>query len=569
MILAAVNEERLCRIKQVKGYPEGSVRTVLELSGTDPRGLDVVAVGGRNGFYQEGLHPQDTWLTWEENAGLGGRAKRWAGKLSRFRERLPFLENVYYLLQEPAYRARRSAIREALREQLGTDVPIRFVDHHFAHVASAYYTSGFDQALVISLDGGGDGRSGMVCVGEDSRLSVLHGVPAFHSLGNWYSYITHLCGFQAHRHEGKITGLAARGEPRYLDLLHEFVGRDGGTFVNRSGLVFREAIAELDRRLPDGWTLPDLAASVQTLFEREICGFVRYWARETGQRDLALAGGVAANVRVNQELWELPEIRSVFVYPAMSDAGLGAGAALAACDGRDFDRPMTRSSEALPHVYLGPEPEESELTSVLRREGLSPEARSEDPAEEIAALVAEGHTVAIASGPLEYGPRALGNRSILYQPTDPSVMDWLNEKLDRTEFMPFAPAILWERRQRCFTELDGAAHSAQFMTIALDATPWMRQRMPGVVHVDGTARPQFVRKETNPFFHRVLEAYERRTGLPGMVNTSFNRHGEPIVSGPRDAVKSFLESELDYLYVGERLIRHPRLREEREQSAAV
>ncbi|MDX1576830.1 MAG: carbamoyltransferase C-terminal domain-containing protein [Gemmatimonadota bacterium] len=556
-VLAAVNEERLARSKLVEGFPRDSIRTVLRLTSTRPETLSAVLVGATDEPFVDELEPFDGWFQ-RRPEGITGVVKSLAGPLSRLRDRFPFLERAYYALMEPSFRRRRRGVRRILEDEFGLSCPVRFVDHHFAHVASAYFTSGFEDALVVSVDGGGDGLSSLVYAAEEGRLQPLHRIPAYDSLGNWYAYVTHLCGFKAQKHEGKITGLAAHGEPRYLELLRELVDEQDGTFENRAGLVFLPAIRELESRLPDGWRKEDLAASVQRLFEEALGRYVAHWRQACGARDVALAGGVFANVRVNQVVHELPGVDRIFVHPGMTDGGLGVGAALAACDAGVVDPPLARSTSPLPDVFLGPGIEDDEADRALASAGLEPEPLETPIAERIAALLAEGYVVARAAGRMEYGPRALGNRSILYQPTDPSVNDWLNRKLDRTEFMPFAPAVLHEMRERCFEDVEGAEHAAEFMTVTFDCTPWMRRHMPGVVHVDGTARPQLVRRDRNPGLHEILLRFHERTGLPGIVNTSFNRHEEPIVCTAEDAVRAFLEGGLDYLALGGRLVRHPR-----------
>src|SRR5690606_28368121 len=230
---------------------------------------------------------------------------------------------------------------------------------------------------------------------------------------------------------------------------------------------------------------------------------------------------------------------------------------LAACVPGVLPRTMKAPEEPLEHVYLGAAPTEREIEATLRTHGLVPEPLDEPLEERIAALLVEGYVVAQADGRMEYGPRALGNRSILYQPTDPAVNDWLNANLARTEFMPFAPSVLHEERDRCFNELEGAEHPAEFMTITFHCTPWMRRHMPGVVHLDGTARPHLVRRDRNPGMYRILEAFRRRTGLPGIINTSFNMHEEPIVCSAEDCVRAFLAGKLDYLAIGPYLVKHP------------
>lgn len=553
-LVAAVNEERLCRMKAVKGFPRGSIRAVLNLSGLEPSDIDVVRVGARNGFLVEELQEADEWLDWDRSGGLGARVKEAASTLSPARRWFPFLEKVYYALLEPSYRKRRRGIRGELRRGFGLTCPVRFVDHHRCHAASAWHTSGFAEGLVITLDGGGDGRSGLVAAGRGHELEVLHEIPAFHSLGNYYAYATRVCGFQAHLQEGKVTGLSARGEPRYVPILREFVDEEDGTIVNRADAVFHRAVRQLRERLPEGWRPEDLAASVQAHTEDVVRRLARHWVRETGLDRVALAGGIFANVRVNDELARLPEVDTVWVHPGMTDGGLAVGAGLSACDAPPHG---VGCGEPMRDVYLGPPLGEAEIREALEERDLQPVSTDAPVEEEVARRLEEGHVVARAAGRMEYGPRALGNRSILYQPTDPSAMDWLNERLDRTGFMPFAPAVRWEDRHRCFEGVDRAPRAAEFMTITFDCTRWAREEVPGVVHVDGTARPQLVRREVNPSLHRILTAYERRTGLPALINTSFNRHGEPICCTARDCVASFLEAGLDYLAIGDLLVRHP------------
>jgi len=556
-ILAAVNEERLSRLKLVEGFPRGSIQEVLRRTGISIADLDAVLVASTNDLFVNELRPFDGWFQHRID-GVGTYLKRATGKFARYRDQLPFLETGYYALLTPSFLYRRWAIRRILRNEFGVRCPIRFVDHHLAHIASAYFTSGYDDALVLSVDGGGDGKSALVYAVRHGRFERLHEVSSYNSLGNYYAYVTHLCGFKAMKHEGKITGLAAHGEPRYVDLLREFIDEQDGTFINKGKVAAFEALRELERRLPRGWTREDLAASIQRHTEDVVRRFVRYWASRTGLRNLALAGGVFANVRVNEEVLNLPEVDRVFIHPHMGDGGLPVGAALAACIPGILDQTMPRDPEPLVDVYLGPDLTEGDIAEALSRAGLVPESVDGPIEERIADLLVEGYVVARASGRMEYGPRALGNRSILYHPTDRTVNDWLNKNLRRTEFMPFAPSVLAEAADDCFENLEGGEHAAEFMTITFHCTPWMRARMEGVVHLDGTARPQLVRRDRNPSYYRIIEAFYRRTGLPGVINTSFNMHEEPIVCTAADCVRAFLDGYLDYLAIGPYLVKHPR-----------
>jgi carbamoyltransferase len=441
-----------------------------------------------------------------------------------------------------------------LREQYGVDAPVDFYDHHYCHATSAYYTSGFDRALVVTLDGGGDGRSGSVWVGDGGRLREIGSVDSFNSLGNFYSYVTELCGFRAERHEGKITGLAAYGEPAYAEILRGFVRyRDPGDIRYTVPMYHLSALKLLADRLPAGFDHATLAASVQTVLEEIGTAFVRYWLRRTGLRDLVVAGGVFANVKLNQRVHEMEEVDRFFVHPAMDDSGLSVGSALASLAAHGKADPRTLCTE-LPGVYLGPEYDDDAIGAALGEYGLRGTAESAIH-ERIADLLAAGAVVARFHGRMEYGPRALGHRSILYQTTEPSVNDWLNQRLKRTEFMPFAPATLSEFADRCYHGVAGAESTARFMTITFPCTDEMRRMSPGVVHVDGTARPQLLDAVTAPDLTRIVSAYHRRTGIPSVVNTSFNMHEEPIVCTPQDAIRAFLEGGLDYLAIGNWLVR--------------
>jgi carbamoyltransferase len=238
----------------------------------------------------------------------------------------------------------------------------------------------------------------------------------------------------------------------------------------------------------------------------------------------------------------------------MGDGGCGSGVAMLASW-------KTGHAEPIHDVYLGPEYSEAEILQELRAANLECE-KPENLAAVVARKIHEGKVVARFGGRMEYGPRALGNRSILYHAKDPSVNQWLNKRLGRTEFMPFAPVTLWEERDRCFVNVEGAEHAAEFMTVTFDCTPFMRKTAPAAVHVDGTARPQLIRHEKNPEYYQIVKEYAALSGIPTIINTSFNMHEEPIVCSPADAVRAFLLGHLDYLAIGPFLCPHPSARED-------
>jgi carbamoyltransferase len=293
----------------------------------------------------------------------------------------------------------------------------------------------------------------------------------------------------------------------------------------------------------------DVAAAYQHVLEQVACRVVAHWARQTGLRDVVLSGGVTANVKLNQRIHGLPEIDRTFVYPDMGDGGCGTGYAM------QLSWPAGRV-EPIRDVYLGPEFTDQEIRAELEREGLA-FTEPADLAAEVARRIHAGEVIGRFGGRMEYGPRALGNRSILYHASEPDVNQWLNERLGRTEFMPFAPVTTWEARERCYVNLEGAEHAAEFMTITFDCTDFMRKNCPAAVHVDGTARPQLVKREINPFYHRILTEYEKLSGIPCLINTSFNMHEEPIVCSPHDAVRAFLVGKIDGLAIGPYFVEHP------------
>jgi carbamoyltransferase len=557
-IVSAIAEERLCRMKLASGMPRAAITEVMRQAGIGPSDIDVVAIAQEISVFEPNPIPWDGWF----EKGSKEKTKRFdvlSARLAAMVGKYPIAWKAHHQVKRFLSQDRLQKIPALLKEEYGIHAPVKFYNHHYSHATTAYYTSSFDTALVVTLDGGGDGMSGSVYRGENGQLKCLDSVDSFNSVGNFYSYITHLCGFKAENHEGKVTGLAALGKPAYAGILREFIGFDErkGQIRYRIPMYHRSALKLIGDRLPPDFDKADLAASVQLILEEIGIGYIHYWLQKTGLRNIAVAGGVFANVKFNQRVHELPEVDRFFVHPAMDDSGLSVGAAMAVfAETPQFD--ARQMNQPLKNVYFGPEYSQEEIEQALQKEGLQAEYLP-DIQEKVAQLLTDGHVVARVTGRMEYGPRALGNRTLLYQTTDPSVNDWLNERLKRTEFMPFAPATLVQHAHECYEKLAGAEDPARFMTITFDCTPQMAAQSPGVVHVDGTARPQLIDPETTPDFHRILTEYHRLTGIPSLINTSFNMHGEPIVCTPEDAIRSFQQGHIDYLAIGNFLVAHPDL----------
>ncbi len=532
-ILAAVAEERLTRTKYQPGFPARAVDEVLRCAGVTLGQVDRVVAGNRYHFLPRllGTAPIEG-----EHDLFGPAHKAWLSAQSLFARGGVFPR----------------AVEAGNRRLLGRrfDRPVaQLVDHHTAHAYSAYLTSGFPESLAVSIDNMGDGYAAKVFRCRGGRCEFLWGSKAVDSPGQFYGEISQFLGFHL-LNAGKVTGLAARGDARRAYPLMERLFR-----LERDDTDFR--LAPLwTKAKTRGWfrelgsfSREDVSAAAQRRLEDVILAYVRRALRETGDRYLVLAGGVFANVLLNHRLYRMEGVDGVFVHPAMSDQGIAVGAALA-----HQAETVGLQPAPIPHVHLGTGIDDDEVGALLDREGLAAE-RPGDLEDRVAGLIVEGRVVARVAGRMEYGPRALGHRSILAHTGDPSVNDWLNARLDRSEFMPFAPATLAEHAHDCYEDYGpGVAHTARFMTITLRCTDAMRRASPAVVHIDGTARPHVVHRETAPGLHRILRGVLERSGVPSVINTSFNTHGEPIVCTPADALRLFRERRVDALALGSFLL---------------
>lgn len=314
-----------------------------------------------------------------------------------------------------------------------------------------------------------------------------------------------------------------------------------------TGPYGRRGVAWIREHLADRYAREDIAAWAQALLEEYTVEVARTWLRQTGLRKLAVAGGVFANVKLNQRLHELDEVDALFVYPNMGDGGLSLGAVC------ELERLAPRP---LANAFLGESYTNAQIAEALARASMASEP-VDDPEATVAQLAAENQIVARFQGAMEWGPRALGNRSILTRAVDPAVTGKLNRMLDRSDFMPFAPALLDEDADRYCLGAAAARHAAEFMTVCFDCTETMRRAHSPIVHVDGTARAQLVRQETNPGFHRILTLLKEHVGSSVVLNTSFNIHEEPIIRTPDEAVAAFVKAGLDALVIGNYLVRQP------------
>lgn len=514
-LLAAVEEERLNRVKFSPGrLPYLSVLEVLRISNLSIQEVDAVAFHG------------STWG-------------------NEFEEKL----TAYFV------------------QYFGYCPPIKRYHHHNCHAAATYYSSGYERALVLTMDNSGDGVSIQIAVGENGRLQILQRYQRPLSLGVYYSLLTQYCGFLKDSDEYKLMGLAAYGNPDRFDFSWLLDFRDGELFLNldyvvtvpslapslhRDEMNFNEAFVERmgrSRRLPAepiADFYKDVAASAQRRLEEVVLQLIRHYSEKTGIRHVCTAGGVALNCLMNQKLMNAPFTDALFVQPASSDAGISLGAAwLAAAEVGD-------TPVAPEHASWGNEYDNEQIRMALDVCRASYEY-VENPAETAADYLAAGKVIGWFQGRMEFGPRALGNRSILANPALPGVQALVNRKIKfRDSFRPFGASVLEED---IHTYFEGKQHQAPYMTVNYSVRSDHRETLSGVTHRDGTCRIQTVNATQNNLYYELLTRLKQKNGHGVCLNTSFNLNHEPIVNTPQQAISSFFGSGLDGLLIGNYLLK--------------
>jgi carbamoyltransferase len=534
-VIFATEEERLSRVKKDARFPRLSIRAALEHAAIGIADLDAIAFGW-NPAGQTPAHTLRSVLTGQ----LPFSAKHLAAGLMTIGREL--------------YNGNGRRSLEGNFGALGAK-PIVFVDHHESHAWSAYALSGFQESLVLVMDGRGATQATTLYHARGDQLTPIKVFKYPNSLGSFYEAYTDLLGFERGADEWKVMGLAAYGEPTY-DLSDALRIVPGGYKLD-AGLICGTWFNDLSRmiarygprRNPElGITDDDrnLAASVQYQLEQAVFEIVREGVRLTGCRKLSLAGGVAMNSKANGRLLASCIVDDIFVQPAATDDGAAIGAAIAAH--RVIGAPVPRYK--MTDAYLGPEYADDEIASVIKTYKL-PAFRVDKIEQEAASLLAQGKILGWFQGRMEFGPRALGNRSILADPRTVEMRDRVNECVKfREGWRPFAPSCLAEVSEEYF-EL---CRSAPFMILTFDVVPEKRSVIAAVTHADNTARVQTVTKEANPRYWSLINEFGKITGVPVVMNTSFNLKGEPIVCAPKDAVRTFYSSGLDFLVLGNHIL---------------
>jgi len=453
---------------------------------------------------------------------------------------------------------------EEICDVLGYHGPVVFADHHMSHAASAFHFSGLREAAILTADGVGEWATTAYGVGKEHEISLFETVQFPHSLGLLYSTVTAYLGFGVNDGEYKVMGLAAHGTPRYVAQLQKVIeSLPGGQFRLHSdyfdfarpdwmhSALLQDELGQGPRRTADSVTPfhADVASSVQMVLENILLEKVRYLHGRVPADHLCMAGGVALNCVANARIRREGPFKSIFVQPAAGDSGGALGAAALAC----VDASGERRQPAMRHAYWGPGYSNTEVAEALEAVGATAVRLDHDDEaliESAGTLLLEGKVIGWFQGRMEFGPRALGARSILADPRDPDVRDRLNAIIKQREsFRPFAPAVL-ERAAGEHFDLD---HPSPFMLEVCAVRS--RLEVPAITHADGTARVQTVDGQANPRFARLLEWFDRRTGCPMLLNTSFNLQNEPIVGSPRDALVSFARSHLDALVIEDYVVR--------------
>lgn len=557
-ITAAVDEERLNRIKHSPGFPELSIKYCLEKAGTTLDAVDYIAVAN------------------DMRANLG---RKIAFSLSTF----PFKAWPRYFSNYMKQRVLRPMnLGDDLCKRVGGDPEkmrkkIRRVEHHSAHGASAFYTSPFDEAAILTLDGSGDFVTCALSHGQGPAIKRLTQVYWPHSLGMLYFSVTQYLGFHEIGAEGKVMALASYGKPRYMDEFRKIIKltKDGFTMdmscftfhlpvlidnwgdpTTASFFVYRDWLSEKfhsafgparDPGTEYTQKYMDIAASLQLTLEETVFHLLKILHGKTRSENVCLAGGVALNCVMNGKVTSSTPFKRVFVQPNSGDGGLSVGSALYLCHNDMKHKRITHEQTA----SFGTEYANIDVKKALDGAGLK-YVQYDDIAPHVASRVADGKVVGWFQGKMEFGPRALGNRSIIADPRRPYMRDYINGKVKHREFFrPFAPSVLVEDALDYF-ELDGSI--SPFMLLAVKVANDKAAHVPAITHIDGTARVQTVDKTANPRYRRLIEEFKKITGVPMVLNTSFNLKGEPVVSSPQNAVNTFLATKIDVLAIGDYIV---------------
>jgi len=552
VVLAAVEEERFTRIKHGKRpvpfsawqLPYYAIDHCLAQAGCDLEDVDHIAYGFDPSLLADSIAPTGRIeLPMAPSAKWKGPGSPWDGLFLSYIVNAPrqLIDGVPLHLQQ---RFRSDTLQHVMQRWV-------FLEHHLCHEASAFMAAPYKEAAVLTMDGRGERTTTSYGHYSDGRYERIKQVLLPHSLGLLYEDATRYLGFLHSSDEYKVMALASYGKPAFLNEFRQILQYDGEGGYTVQPCHWEEVFGPARVRGSD--FLPrhmDIAHSLQKVLEETVLEMAVWLHERTQSGNLCMAGGVALNCVLNSHLANNGPFGHVWVQPAAGDAGTSLGAALWV---DKQQRPGSPYRWVMDHAYLGPSYDDEEISRFLDRTGVR-YRKLANIAEVAADLLADEQVIAWFQGPMEFGPRALGARSILASPRNSAMQGRLNELKDREDFRPVAPVVLAERAHQWFDARNGTAIDAPFMLFVFDVLPEKAEFIPAVRHTDGTARVQTVTASQNPLLHRLLAEFEVRTGVPVLVNTSFNTRGEPVVCSPRDALESFWTSPLDALVIGSYLV---------------
>lgn len=539
-VVVAVNEERFTRKKLDRIFPYNSLKYIFDYSGLKISDIDFFGCGGYNGIDSE--------------SSLNQLIKELLSKsnISKFDE-FKALERIRASSNNDI-KGRQNFIKNCLKFGISFN-KLHFCDHHRSHALTAFYPSNFEESIILVSDGRGDFKSTSLWKADRKKgLTHIHTISELNSIGAFYSFITKALGFIPHRHEGKTTGLAAQGKYSDLcDLFNKIIYLDKTNgeikcvygnyyipFISASLPKLNNLLKKFDKK--------DIAFAAQFLLEKVIIEYINWHLKKISKYrkfNICLSGGIFANVKLNYEISKLKSVKSIFISQNMGDGGIALGGALY-CN----NVIINKHKILMPNVYLGPSFNQKEIISILKKQKYRFQVFSSKKIIDLTTkALSSGKIVGWFYGRMEYGPRALGSRSILASADDKKINDTLNKRLNRTEFMPFAPITTELLAKKCFYKWSPNHFHSKFMTTCYDCKKLIKAKCPAVVHVDNTARPQIVFKKDNILLYDLINNYFKKTSKPALINTSFNHHEEPIVCSPSDALRSLSKNNVDILII--------------------
>ncbi len=536
-IISAISEERINRKKLFYGIPTESINRVLKLSKININDVDYIATHckvkkiDRSKYFLKVIKEIN-------DSNISDQIKR--KKIIFLKKRLKH-ENFVINQRTPSY----------LDKLKKYNLPILNFEHHECHASSAYYGSNFKNSLIITADGWGEDGSASIWNGINGNMQLIKKTKTIDSLGYFYGSVTKALGFIPHRHEGKVLGLAAYSKLREpIKDISEMIYYDKSKKVFKGNFVNSNYLTDFQNphlsKIVKKYKREDIAYSTQKTLEKCLIDLVESFNNK--KINISLAGGIFANVVVNQKILETKNVNEIYVFPNMGDGGLSVGAAYLA-----FNKLKNKRPKPFKSCLIGPQIDNVDLKRKIEKFKFKYRKLGKNPEKIIARKLSQKKVIALVNGNMEFGPRALCNRSIIASAEDKNINNTLNKKLGRSEFMPFAPVSLKKYQKKLyFTK--GSLNKYNSMTITVKCKKDMINLSPAAVHLDNTARPQLVDKKNYPFINDILVEYYKITKIPTLINTSYNMHEEPIVCDAEDALRAFKESKLDYLYINNFLV---------------